>query len=154
MEAVLFLLQRYIQAPRLGELGLRGAIIAFYVWAGSYLYRAWPTFSHAAPTQIKTVVYPLLVYAVFFWLMFMVFGPMLLAATGMRGAARRLGGFTLWSGIYVTRVTAMTLINLLVLIVRVGVAAISPGNPLQTCADAGTHFIERQADMIVWQLRR
>jgi hypothetical protein len=153
MGTVLLFLQQYIQAPRLGELGVRAAIVAFYVWAGSYLYRAWPAFSHVAPAQIKNVIYPLLVYLIFGWFIFMLISPLFLRMVGGQAVARGFGRLLFLGGVYTVQITVMTFINLVILIIRIGVAAITPGNTLQTCVDAGTHFTERQADLMFKPMR-
>lgn len=148
MTMVMLLLHRFL-IERAGETLLRGGIIALTLGTGRWLSLHWPQLANDATIGFKNTFYPLLVYAFFFWLICLIFGPTLLAITGMRGPARQLRTFIIWIGFRVSKITLMTLVNLAVLLVRVGASAFLPGNALQTLVDAGTHFAEREADLIL-----
>lgn len=148
MAAIALFFQRYPVGTLLGDAMLRAGILGTYAYCAMWISRHWEATVNSAMLSIRGFVNPLIVYGLVCFGLFTIFGPALMRITGTSALGRRTGRAGRGAGVYVTKVFLMTLVNTFVLCVRVGFAAFMPGT-LQTCIDAGTHFVERQADVII-----
>jgi uncharacterized ion transporter superfamily protein YfcC len=135
------------------DIGGRAALAAVYVSAGVFLVQRGPALWHGFSTGALNILLPGLVHLVFFSMMFMLFGALVLGKRNADGASRGLRRFLWWAASRSVQFVCMTIVNLFVLAARIGGAIFSKDPLLPHVVEASTHFIEREADLIFKPMR-
>lgn len=141
-----FSLASLFSADKIAALMLRAGLLFGLALLARWIFMA---FQHMV-IHWKEWVLPTLVHLGFYGLLVGLFLGLVLTPLGLRCG---FGG--LWSRFLgrLFTVSGVTLINSLVLLIRLFVVAISPGDTLRGCSDAITTWIERQTDLLFRPMR-
>ena len=138
MEAVVTVLA-FLRRVRVADETLRLVVIGLFVAVPVLLVGSWPTLIEMC-RRGTNVALPLAVGFGFLYMFLALFSP-----RGSRSVSRALTS----AAVRLMKVTAMTLVNLTLFLIRIGAATVTEAEYCKAFVDAGATLIERQAELLI-----
>jgi uncharacterized membrane protein len=137
----------FIGRPRVIDNALRGLILSLALSGFAYVVHSWPAIQRFFLLEINHVLSVVLTWLVVLAVLFFFFAP-LIAVTRSGIALGCLGAAFLKGVTRMAQIAIMTVINTAILLLSVLTAACSKEGIAAKVTEAGTHYIERQADLL------
>jgi len=147
MEIVTGILE-FIRRPRVVDAALRTLILSCIVAVAISSAAIWSTFYKACQTLFSTVFSSLLSLAVMAFV-FLIFIAPLVSATTKKNTFGWLGKALMKGVTRSVQIIVMTTVNTFILVVSIVLAACQKENVGVRVVEACTHYLERQADLLV-----
>lgn len=143
------LLLEIFKRQRISDLALRVFIVGLLLALGTGMAWAWTVLTTLSHVRILDRLISIGVMALVGWVGFMMIAPLIIGQKNARRAAHGSAAVIAKASVWLAKVAAMTLLNTSILLIRIGFAAFRKEDAAGQIVDAGTHYIERQADLIL-----